>query len=135
MQDRNKWCVVSIPPQPLTHNCASWGMMSRALSFVGNLFWRSLQTKIETSKRTCVCQIKSEASSRLWNFWIMSNLYIPLNRVTTGRIKLLLPLIYRMSLHIFYIMLYINEIQVMLNLFIFLLIWLFFFRVNSVLPL
>jgi len=64
--DINTWWAVSDAPQPVTHNCKSWEIMSWVTkwSFDSTLFRKSLHAKIETFRETCSCQIKSEVASK-----------------------------------------------------------------------
>jgi hypothetical protein len=59
-QERNKWCAVSIPPQPVTQRPALGWIICRLtkLSFVGNLMRSNRQVNTNTFKGTRLCQIK-----------------------------------------------------------------------------
>jgi hypothetical protein len=55
-QKRNKWCAVSSPPQPITQNLESGGIMCRLtkLSLVSNLLRSNRHASTETFKGTCL---------------------------------------------------------------------------------
>jgi hypothetical protein len=78
-QDKNIWCVVSTPPQPVTQSWESGVIIWRRtkLSRVGSLLRSNRHANTDTFKRTCLCQSKSVSAAASETFLLVSKVYAP----------------------------------------------------------